>query len=285
MYIFNNAAVDKSTKSNRDHVKIYPGNPPAFFDLCHQQIQNKINLAWTTIRIGDMACVVSGTDRKNDPKRIDKIYIVEREPNKTIKNNDASVIRGRFIGVSEDKRRYNIVLKEHHVAHRYIAPEKGFFLTGFNVANISNQLDSLKIITTHESPCFGRILTVAELYNLLQIKHDDKKKIELKNITEYEVEEGYKQDRTLLFRQRNKEIIKKRKEIDNYTCKACGFRLEVNGNYIIDCHHKNPLNMNDDSIITKLDDLVCLCPTCHRISHSKRLPLTVEDIKRIRNIY
>ena len=41
MYIFNNAAIDKETRQNRNHVVLYPGSPTAFFDLSDEQISNK----------------------------------------------------------------------------------------------------------------------------------------------------------------------------------------------------------------------------------------------------
>lgn len=98
-----------------------------------------------------------------------------------------------------------------------------------------------------------------------------------------EAEEGFRQDRTAVFRKRNAALIARRKLIDAYTCQACGFRLKVRENYLIDCHHINPLGMTDAPVITKLDKLVCLCPTCHRISHTRRDPLSVSEIKKLRS--
>ena len=96
---------------------------------------------------------------------------------------------------------------------------------------------------------------------------------------EEEVEEGYKQDRTTRFRRRNRAIIAKRKERDNYTCQACNFRLKINGKFVIDCHHTNPLGLVDAVTVTRLEHLICLCPTCHRIAHTRRYPLSVEEIR------
>jgi hypothetical protein len=98
--------------------------------------------------------------------------------------------------------------------------------------------------------------------------------------TAMEVEEGELEDRTILFRKRNAKIIQKCKERDNYTCNVCTFWLKIGDNYIIDCHHKYPLGNNETAKITNLDDLMCLCPTCHRIAHSRRpLPLGIEEIR------
>ncbi len=97
-----------------------------------------------------------------------------------------------------------------------------------------------------------------------------------------DAEEGFRQDRTVTFRVRNARLITRRKQLDNYTCQSCGFRLQVRGYYIMDCHHKYPLSMADAPVLTNIDDLVCLCPTCHRIAHSQQNPLSVLEIKQLR---
>jgi hypothetical protein len=92
-------------------------------------------------------------------------------------------------------------------------------------------------------------------------------------------EEGEPEDRTVRFRKRHMKIINACKERDNYKCKVCDFRLKVGNNYVIDCHHKYPLGNSLKAVITNLDDLVCLCPTCHRIAHTRRpFPLDIEEI-------
>jgi len=99
---------------------------------------------------------------------------------------------------------------------------------------------------------------------------------------EREAEEGYIQDRTVNFRARNAQIILARKRIDDYTCQACGFRLQISDVYVIDCHHRKPLGQSDEARITKESDLVCLCPTCHRIAHTGNPPLEPDVIQTLR---
>jgi len=100
-----------------------------------------------------------------------------------------------------------------------------------------------------------------------------------------EAEEGEPEDRTVRFRKRNAQIIQQCKERDNYKCKSCKFRLRVDGVYIIDCHHKYPLGNNETAKITYLDDLMCLCPTCHRVAHTRRpLPLGIKEIRKARGL-
>jgi hypothetical protein len=94
-----------------------------------------------------------------------------------------------------------------------------------------------------------------------------------------EAVEGYGQDQTRRFLHRNADLIARRKEYDGYQCQACHFRLEVHRRFIIDCHHKCPLT--DVRVTSWPDDLICLCPRCHRIAHTRKSPLTVEEIQTV----
>ena len=104
------------------------------------------------------------------------------------------------------------------------------------------------------------------------------------NNTDRGAEEGYQQDRSATFRKRNARLIKERKQQDDYTCQSCGFRLEANGAFIIDCHHKYPLSHGHGVRITGTSDLMCLCPTCHRIAHTRKHPLEADEIRMPRGI-
>lgn len=97
--------------------------------------------------------------------------------------------------------------------------------------------------------------------------------------------EGIAFEHSYLRRSRDPRLVETRKRIDNYTCRACDFRLEIGEeNYVIDVHHLKPLGASKSVVITSIDDLVCLCPTCHRIAHSaKEGPLPLEAIRSIRS--
>ncbi len=94
--------------------------------------------------------------------------------------------------------------------------------------------------------------------------------------------EGELQECTINRRKRSKEYIHLVKKRDNYTCQACGFTLEIGKKHILEVHHLMPLRE-----ITKIniDDLVCLCPTCHSIAHTAKKPLSVAEIKVIMKNY
>lgn len=95
--------------------------------------------------------------------------------------------------------------------------------------------------------------------------------------------EGYEIDRKLLATARNAALAGKRKERDKYTCQACGFHLQVGERYVIEVHHLEPLGTSGE-VITTVDKLVCLCPTCHRVAHLRSPPYGVREIQGLRGV-
>jgi hypothetical protein len=92
--------------------------------------------------------------------------------------------------------------------------------------------------------------------------------------------EGYEQDRIITTHSRNRLLVEQCKQRDNNTCRACAFCLLVHGQYVIECHHVNPLSQNGERL-SSIDELVCLCPTCHRIAHKRSKPFSVVEIKKL----
>lgn len=91
--------------------------------------------------------------------------------------------------------------------------------------------------------------------------------------------EGMKLDVTRMMSARDRAVAEKRKKRDNYSCQACGFHLKVGKRYVIDCHHLHPVALGVRETI--LEDLVSLCPTCHRIAHTRDIPLELADIRSL----
>ncbi len=92
--------------------------------------------------------------------------------------------------------------------------------------------------------------------------------------------EGYLGDHKKLSRTRNRKIAKERRELDNFTCQVCGFLFELEGRFVIDVHHLNPLAMTGE-VVTSIGELISLCPTCHRISHLKNPPFEPSEVKAL----
>jgi len=71
-------------------------------------------------------------------------------------------------------------------------------------------------------------------------------------------------------------VVRSRLEEDQYICQRCGFSaprvVNDEGDVVtldamaVDVHHIEPLS--DGQRTTRLEDLVTLCPTCHRLLHA-----------------
>jgi 5-methylcytosine-specific restriction endonuclease McrA len=92
--------------------------------------------------------------------------------------------------------------------------------------------------------------------------------------------EGHAQDRRFLSLKRNRAIVAKCKDRDKYTCRACGYKLEIEGRFVIECHHLNPLSVVGEGVVS-VKDLVSLCPTCHRVAHTKKTPIPLVELRVI----
>jgi len=92
--------------------------------------------------------------------------------------------------------------------------------------------------------------------------------------------EGHKIDLNLLVGARNQALVTECKARDDYSCRACGFKLKVSGRFVIECHHLNPIGSGGVRE-TSLADLVCLCPVCHRIAHTRKEPLSIEEVREV----
>jgi len=91
--------------------------------------------------------------------------------------------------------------------------------------------------------------------------------------------EGYRLDQKLYVAERDRSLALKRKECDGFTCQACGFRFSVSGKHVIECHHLHPISLGQRE--TQIDDLVSLCPNCHRIAHMREPIYSLEELKQL----
>lgn len=95
--------------------------------------------------------------------------------------------------------------------------------------------------------------------------------------------EGYGIDREIFQYGRNRKIADERKRLDGYRCSACGFYLRIAGRFVIECHHLNPVASSGLREV-RISELVSLCPTCHRIAHTRAEPYSVAEIQEFRGV-
>lgn len=84
-------------------------------------------------------------------------------------------------------------------------------------------------------------------------------------------------------RKRNPVLTQRRLERDGFTCRHCGFSRtdiapHIGSALILHVHHLFPFRDTEGTRVSRLEDLVTLCPTCHSIVHALA---TVYGAKRL----
>lgn len=103
-----------------------------------------------------------------------------------------------------------------------------------------------------------------------------------------EAEEGKVATRIHRYRERDRRLVaeaktRAMKQHGRLVCAACSFDFsqrygEVGAN-IIDVHHTRPVHTMKPGEKTKVVDLVLLCSNCHRVVHSRRAWLSIDQVK------
>jgi 5-methylcytosine-specific restriction protein A len=105
-----------------------------------------------------------------------------------------------------------------------------------------------------------------------------------------EAEEGKILTRVHISRERNRELIKKKKadvlkRLGSLKCEVCSFDFKEfygdRGEGFAEIHHLKPLNTLQPGSITRLEDLSVLCANCHRMVHAKKPWLSLDELKKI----
>lgn len=83
--------------------------------------------------------------------------------------------------------------------------------------------------------------------------------------------EGEKYISEVARRKRERALVRHRLEMDNYKCLYCGFPTFTNSemplsSVLVEIHHINPIQ--DGERETKIEDLISLCPNCHKLIHA-----------------
>jgi len=105
-----------------------------------------------------------------------------------------------------------------------------------------------------------------------------------------EAEEGRILTRLHRIRERNRELVTKKKASalkihGRLRCEACSFDFEdtygTRGSGFIEAHHTKPLYTLFPGDKTRIEDLALLCSNCHRMIHARRPWLTVNELKQV----
>jgi predicted HNH restriction endonuclease len=105
-----------------------------------------------------------------------------------------------------------------------------------------------------------------------------------------EAQEGRLLTKLHLRRERSVQLISKKKEFalkksGKLECEACGFDFArvygARGHGFIECHHTKPVHSFGDGHRTTTDDLALLCANCHRMIHTTKPWLQLDELKTL----
>lgn len=105
-----------------------------------------------------------------------------------------------------------------------------------------------------------------------------------------DAEEGALMTRLHRYRERSRKIVSDKKKHFLKThgrlfCQACGFDFVETygerGTGFIECHHTVPVSSMEPGRKTKLSELALVCANCHRMIHSQRPWLDIEQVRSL----
>jgi predicted HNH restriction endonuclease len=102
---------------------------------------------------------------------------------------------------------------------------------------------------------------------------------------DYPQSENRKQVRLHVVRERSGFIRLQRKQADKFTCQICRDNIRKYGKIgknIAEAHHIRPLGTIRRQTKTTVNDLITVCPNCHRILH--RMKGGPEDIEKLKQL-
>jgi 5-methylcytosine-specific restriction protein A len=105
-----------------------------------------------------------------------------------------------------------------------------------------------------------------------------------------EAEEGRILTRIHRSRERSRQLVEQKKASvlkahGSLRCEACAFDFELTygerGKGFIEAHHVKPVHTLKPGERTRLEDLVLICSNCHRILHTRRPWLTMDELRQL----
>lgn len=114
--------------------------------------------------------------------------------------------------------------------------------------------------------------------------------VDLDDDLDFEVEEGRLLTKIHRYKERDRSIIKKKKDYvyktsGSLSCECCGFDFQSKfgelGDGFIECHHNQPVSELKPGQKTSLLDLSLVCSNCHRMIHRRKPWLTVNELKKL----
>ena len=127
---------------DRPYSRIYLGIQDVVFDMGESQLANSKNQDWLKMVAGDIACVISST------RKISTFYLISGIMDSKVVDpieGKQYVATGKVVAKLDPAKDMTTLFNQYAVNHQYLPSNK--LSIGFNVADLSNALDSLVLDT------------------------------------------------------------------------------------------------------------------------------------------
>jgi predicted HNH restriction endonuclease len=260
---------------------IFQANPDTFdidsyLETCYAEgepIRWVVRQYSSTVRAGDKVFIWRSAGKKRGASGVIASGWIHSNPE--VMSDDSGGLWSE--GEMPDETRVSLIINEIR-----LCPEEGMLLTeSFKADPILQDLRILKLRA--ETNYLLPAEQASELDSRWQIKSEGPDQAD----PNPGFKEGNKKERLHIRRERNRTLVEtaKRLFIDKHGrlfCEACGFNAvdayRLPERALIEAHHKVAVSDLTAGSYTRVEDLVMLCPNCHRAVHHRRPWLTVDEL-------
>jgi len=142
---------------DRNYKKCYPTESDVIFDISEKQLGNVKNTAWNELREGCIVCVVTSTRRVST---FCKVTAIKGLGDKDSDCGETFLLFGVVIAKLMPESNMGLLFSKFNVKHQYLPNNK--FSIGFNVADLGEALDPLKVKTRRGIKTIIELKEIAE---------------------------------------------------------------------------------------------------------------------------
>jgi len=195
-------------------------------------------------------------------------------------------LQDRFAAIAAD------MADVHKIAHNYPEIAKAIEAHGAAIATEVNSIDIRRTADSYikaQSDHFG-MTNVGSATNLITYESLPETDLE----EEITGKEGRLLTRIHAYKERDRTFAKRAKRHFKARnngvlhCMACDLKPESlyddRGERCIEAHHKVPIEELQPDSIVRVDDMAMVCASCHRVIHSRKPCLTIEEVRALRPV-
>ena len=263
---------------------IFQANPDTFDinSYLESRLAERAPIRWvvrqkpTAIQVGDHVYIWRSAGKKRGESGVIASGIVLTEPKNMADDS------GGLWSDGEPSEELRVVIELHDVR---LSAEEGMLLAQDLI--VDSTLEQLRIFRMRAETNY--MLSAEHGSKLMLLWSRDGGQLEQEAFSGG-FSEGEKKERIHMRRERNRKLVELAKsqfigKHGRLFCEACGFNAHlsygIDPDKLIEAHHKVAVSELEAGSYTRVEDLLMLCPNCHRVVHHRRPWLSVDELKAL----